>query len=63
MVREFVNACRKNDIKVGLYYCLPGDYSNSYGDKLEPGLKDLHGLPMKLKVITKILLKNKSRNC
>jgi alpha-L-fucosidase len=45
LVREFVNACRKNDIKVGLYYCLPGDYSNSYGDKLEPGLKDLHGLP------------------
>jgi alpha-L-fucosidase len=45
IVREFVNACRKNDIKVGLYYCLPGDYSNSYGDKLEPGLKDLHGLP------------------
>jgi len=45
IVREYVNACRKNDIKVGLYYCLPGDYSNSYGDKLEPGLKDFHGLP------------------
>ncbi len=45
IVREYVDACRKNDIKVGLYYCLPGDYSNSYGDKLEPGLKDFHGLP------------------
>ena len=45
IVKEFVDACRRNDIKVGLYYCLPGDYSNSYGDKLEASLKDLHGLP------------------
>jgi|WetSurMetagenome_2_1015567.scaffolds.fasta_scaffold28573_2 alpha-L-fucosidase len=45
IVREFVNACRKKGIKVGLYYCLPGDFSNSYGDKLGPDLKDLHGLP------------------
>jgi alpha-L-fucosidase len=45
LVREFVNACRKKDIKVGLYYCLPGDYSNSYGNELKPGQKDLHGLP------------------
>ncbi len=45
IVREFVNACRKQNIKVGLYYCLPGDYSNSFGNSLAPGQKDLHGLP------------------
>lgn len=45
IVREFVNACRKKNIKVGLYYCLPGDYSHSYGNSLDPGQKDLHGMP------------------
>jgi alpha-L-fucosidase len=45
IVRDFVDACRKKDIKVGLYYCLPGDYSHSYGNSLAPGQKDMHGLP------------------
>ena len=45
IVREFVDACRKSNIKVGLYYCLPGDYSHSFGNLLAPGQKDLHGLP------------------
>jgi alpha-L-fucosidase len=42
LVREFVDAFRARGIKVGLYYCLPGDYSKS---KLLPGQTDLHGLP------------------
>ncbi|MBN1819945.1 MAG: alpha-L-fucosidase [Prolixibacteraceae bacterium] len=45
IVKEFVDACREKGIKVGLYYCLPGDYSYSYGNSLEPGQKDFHGLP------------------
>jgi len=42
IVREFVDAFRKRGLKVGLYYCLPGDYS---GNTLPPGKPDLHGLP------------------
>jgi alpha-L-fucosidase len=45
IVREFVEACRRKGIKVGLYYCLPGDYSHSFGNSLLPGQKDLHGMP------------------
>jgi alpha-L-fucosidase len=45
IVREFVDACRKEKIKVGLYYCLPGDFSNSLGNSLLPDQQDLHGLP------------------
>jgi alpha-L-fucosidase len=45
IVREFVDACRKEGIKVGLYYCLPGDYSHSAGNTLAPGERDFHGLP------------------
>ncbi len=42
LVREFVEAFRARGLKVGLYYCFPGDYSNG---KLAPGQSDLHGLP------------------
>ncbi len=42
LVREFVDAFRARGLKVGLYYCFPGDYSKG---KLRPGQKDLHGLP------------------
>ena len=42
LVREFVDAFRARGLKVGLYYCLPGDYSKN---KLQPGQTDLHGLP------------------
>ena len=30
LVREFVDACRKRGIKVGLYYCLPGDFAKRH---------------------------------
>lgn len=43
IVRDFVDACRKRDVKVGLYYCLPGDFARRH---LPKGEKDrLHGLP------------------
>jgi alpha-L-fucosidase len=42
LVREFVEAFRARGLKVGLYYCFPGDYSKG---KLAPGQTDLHGLP------------------
>lgn len=42
IVREFTDACHANGMKVGLYYCLPGDYSEN---KLRPGQEDLHGMP------------------
>jgi len=45
IVREFVDAFRKKGLKVGLYYCLPGDYSGGYGNVPVKGRKDLHGLP------------------
>ena len=43
IVREFVDACRKHDIKVGLYYCFPGDFAKRHLPKDE--LDKLHGLP------------------
>jgi len=57
IVREFVNACRKYKVKVGLYYCLPGDYSTSWGSKederngykITKNQEDLHGLPPEAK--------------
>lgn len=42
IVREFVNAFRSRGLKVGLYYCLPNDFSKG---KLKEGEEDLHGLP------------------
>lgn len=46
IVREFVNACRTRQMKVGLYYCFPGDYAR---DNLPQGKEDLHGLPPEAK--------------
>jgi alpha-L-fucosidase len=46
LVREFVDAFRARGIKIGLYYCLPGDYSKN---NLQPGQTDLHGLPPEAK--------------
>lgn len=43
IVREYVDAFRKHGLKVGLYYCFPGDYSRQY--PVPQGQKDLHGLP------------------
>jgi alpha-L-fucosidase len=45
IVKEFVDACRKHGIKVGLYYCFPGNYSGRWGNTLPEGKPDLHGLP------------------
>lgn len=42
LVREYVDAFRARDIKIGLYYCLPGNYSKG---KLKPDQPDLHGMP------------------
>lgn len=46
IVREFVDACRKNGMRIGFYYCLPGNFSDG---KLKPGQEDLHGLPPEAK--------------
>ena len=46
IVREFVEACRSRGLKVGLYYCFPGDYSDAAHHNAPPsGMPDLHGLP------------------
>jgi len=45
IVKEFIDAFRKQGLKVGLYYCLPGDYSNSNPEIANSHKKDLHGLP------------------
>lgn len=53
IVRKYVDACRKHNLKVGFYYCMPGDYSTRFGNKEDAARgykigkdqKDLHGLP------------------
>ena len=46
LVREFVGACRSRGLKVGLYYCFPGNYSDDAHRNAPPaGMPDLHGLP------------------
>jgi len=45
LVREFVDAFRARGLKVGVYYCLPGDFSSRKDNKLKPGQVDMHGLP------------------
>ena len=45
LVREFVDAFRKRGIKVGLYYCAPGNYDGKFGNTLPPGKPSLHGMP------------------
>ena len=46
IVREFVDAFRAHGLKVGFYYCFPGDFSNTaHGDAIPEGKPDLHGLP------------------
>jgi len=49
IVREFVNAFRTRGLKVGFYYCFPGDYDNRAGNTLPPGQPSLHGLPPEAK--------------
>jgi alpha-L-fucosidase len=45
LVREFVDAFRSRGLKVGLYYCFPGDFTGRHGNVLPAGKPDLHGLP------------------
>ena len=46
IVREFVGACRARGLKVGFYYCFPGDYSDdAHHNAPPPGQPNLHGLP------------------
>jgi alpha-L-fucosidase len=45
IVREFVDAFRKRGIKVGFYYCAPGDFDNKYGNTLPAGKPSLQGMP------------------
>jgi len=46
LVREFTDACRSRGLKVGLYYCFPGDYSDEAHHNAPPaGQPNLHGLP------------------
>ena len=46
IVREFVDACRSRGLKVGFYYCFPGDYADeAHHNAPPPGRPDLHGLP------------------
>jgi alpha-L-fucosidase len=46
IVREFVDACRSRGLRVGLYYCFPGDYSDDAHHNAPPtGMPNLHGLP------------------
>ena len=45
LVREFADAFHARGLKVGFYYCFPGDYVGRYGNTLPAGQPDLHGLP------------------
>ncbi len=46
IVREFVSAFRARGLKVGFYYCFPGDFSRpGHGSAIPKGRPDLHGLP------------------
>jgi len=47
IVRQFSDACRKRQIKVGFYYCFPGNFAKR---TLPKGKEDLlHGLPPEAK--------------
>ena len=46
IVRDFVAACRSRGLRVGLYYCFPGDYSDAaHHNAPPPGRPNLHGFP------------------
>ena len=49
IVREFVDAFRKQGIKIGLYYCFPGNFTGRWGNVLPEGKPDLYGLPPEAK--------------
>lgn len=49
IVREYVDAFRARGLKVGFYYCFPGNYAGDrrpgIGHPIPAGKPDLHGLP------------------
>ncbi len=46
VAREFVDAFRARGLKVGFYYCFPGNFANTqFGAPVPEGQPDLHGLP------------------
>ena len=45
VIQEYVDAFRARGIKVGLYYCFPGDYSGRWGNDLAKDQLPLRGLP------------------
>ncbi|MBS3764870.1 MAG: alpha-L-fucosidase [Planctomycetes bacterium] len=45
IVREYAESFRERDLKVGFYYCFPGDFSGKLGNVLPEGARDLHGMP------------------
>ena len=45
IVREFVDAFRARGLKVGFYYCAPGNYDNRFGNTLPTNQPSLHGMP------------------
>jgi alpha-L-fucosidase len=45
LVREFVDAFRARGIKIGFYYCAPGNYDNRFGNTLPTNQPSLHGMP------------------
>ena len=45
IVREFVDAFRKRGVKIGFYYCAPGNYDGKFGNTLPEGKPSLHGMP------------------
>jgi alpha-L-fucosidase len=49
IVREFVDAFRARGIKVGLYYCAPGNYSGKNGNVLLEEQENLNGMPPEAK--------------
>lgn len=45
IVCEFVDAFRARGIKIGFYYCAPGNYDNRHGNTLPTNQPSLHGMP------------------
>jgi alpha-L-fucosidase len=46
IVKEFVDAFRKEGLKVGFYYCFPNNFTDPAQNNVPPeGKPDLHGLP------------------
>jgi alpha-L-fucosidase len=49
IVREFVDAFRARGLRIGLYYCAPGDYTGKHGNVLLEGEENLYGMPPEAK--------------